>query len=81
MRAKSDTKATDNKKSNSLFWATGVLLALTLGLSVYFNFKGYFDPQVVATLPINNSCDLHSEVCNLNLPQGGTVSLSIEPRT
>jgi hypothetical protein len=78
----SNTKTIETKKSNSLFWAAGALLALTLGLSVYFNFKDYFEPQVVATLPADGDCDLHSGPCHSSsLPQGGTVSFSIEPRT
>jgi len=74
------TKTLDNKRSNGLFWAAGALLALTLGLSIYFNFKGVFEPQVIATLPVNSNCDLHAGGCRTNIPQGGSVNLTIEPR-
>lgn len=74
-------KTIDKKKPDGLFWAAGALLALTLGLSIYFNFKGYFEPQVVSTLPVDSNCDLHSGACRTSMPQGGTVSLIIEPRT
>jgi hypothetical protein len=71
----------DKKKSNILFWMAGVLLVLTLGLSIFFNFKGYFEPQVIATLPVDTQCDLHSSACITKLPQGGNISLNIEPRS
>jgi hypothetical protein len=76
-----DAETTAGKKSNSLFWAAGALLALTLGLSVYFNFKGYFEPQVIATLPVDSRCDLRAGDCQSKRPQGGTISLSIKPRS
>ena len=76
-----NAKTIDNHKSNGLFWAAGALLALTLGLSIYFNFKGYFEPQVIATLPVDTDCDLHAGPCQSSLPQGGTVSFIIEPRS
>jgi hypothetical protein len=78
---KDDSKKIDKKKSNSLFWMAGGLLALTLGLPVFFNFKGYVGPQVIATLPVDTQCDLHSSACTTKLPQGGNISLSIEPRS
>jgi len=76
----SNAKTTPNKKSSALFWAAGVLLVLTLGLSIYFNFKGYFEPQVIATLPVDSNCDLLAGTCSTKLPQKGSVTLSIEPR-
>ena len=68
-------------KSNGLFWVAGASLALTLGLSVYFNFKGNFEPQVTATLPLDSGCDLRAGDCRSDLPQGGSISLAVQPRS
>ncbi len=70
-----------DKKSNRLFWTTAVILALSLLLSSFFDFKRYFEPQIIATLPVNTQCELNSSACTSELPQGGSISLNIEPRS
>lgn len=67
-------------KTNSLMIAAVVVLALTLAFSVYYKTQLAQSERIIAELELDQSCDLHKEACSLNLPDGGNVRFSIEPR-
>ena len=67
-------------KTNALMIAAAVILALTLAFSVYYKNQLAKSESIIAELELDQSCDLHNEACSLNLPNGGRVSFSIEPR-
>ena len=43
-------------------------------------FKDFFAPKDVVPIALDSSCFLHQDNCSLDLPGGGKVTVSIEPK-
>ena len=56
------------------------LLIVVLLLAGYYKVEMAKKNTILATLEVDNSCDLQKTACRLNLPDGGTVTLDIQPR-
>lgn len=56
---------------------TIVILLIPIAVSVYLSWR---DSEADVKAPLDMSCDLHHGSCQSSFPDGGTVSLSIEPR-
>jgi hypothetical protein len=65
--------------SNTLL-ATAILLALLLAVAVAEKLLPMLDPPAAVYVPLDKSCDLQHGACSYNLPGGGHVTFSIEPR-
>jgi hypothetical protein len=63
------------------FWLIlGLAFAALVVLALYRAWPSLY-PEVVATAPLDPSCDLRSGPCTAQLPDGGRVSFGLEPRT
>lgn len=68
-------------QKNLILWsAGGLLLAATAGLAIYKSWSLLF-PEIIFSVPLDSECDLRAGSCESKLPQVGSVSLSIEPRS
>jgi len=63
------------------FWlaAAGVFAAVAAG--AFYVAWPLLNPAVVATAPLDPSCDLRRGPCTGTLPNGATVRFALEPRT
>ncbi len=65
---------------------TPVLLGISGLLIIALLFAGYYKVElakknnVIARLDVDKSCDLQKMACRLKLPDGGEVTLDIQPR-
>ena len=62
-------------------WTIVALLALVLLLVVSYKLKDVLKPDVIATAELDKTCDLRTAPCTSTLPGGGSVTLSISPKT
>lgn len=68
-----------DKKTLLMLALSGILIVLLSGAAYY---KAQLSQQesILARAMPNNRCDLHQETCEIELPEGRKVSLSIQPR-
>jgi len=77
----SDTTSKEtSEKMASKLWTIVAVLVLAILLAVSYKLKDIFQPSVTSTAALNESCDLRSAPCTSELPGGGKVSLSINPK-
>ncbi len=68
-------------KSNLLLWsAAGLMLVAIAGVAIYKSWPLLF-PEVLVSTPLDAGCDLRAGPCVSPLPEGGSVSFAIEPRS
>ena len=67
------------KKSGQL-WTIIAVLVLAILLTVSYKLKDILKPNVTITIALDDSCDLRAGACISELPGGGKVSLSINPK-
>lgn len=68
-------------KSNTLLWIiAGLLLVAIVALALYKSWPILF-PEVLLSAELDPDCDLRAGPCVSPLPDGGSVSLAIEPRS
>jgi hypothetical protein len=60
-------------------WPVLSLLFAALMLGGALGLRQLLEPEVAARAPLVNQCDLHRTACSSQLPDGGTVTLSILP--
>ena len=58
---------------------SGVLISILIA-ATYYKTELSKKEQVIARIQPDKSCDLQESACKLTLPEGGVVTLSIEPR-
>jgi hypothetical protein len=58
-------------------FVTIIILLLPLGVAVFLSLN---DSDVDVSAPLDSTCDLHRGPCQSVFPNGGKVTLSIEPR-
>jgi hypothetical protein len=64
-----------------MLWSiTGALLSAICSVALYKSWPLLF-PKVHITAPLDSDCDLRAGPCVSPLPDGGRVSLAIEPRS
>ena len=66
--------------SNKPLVATIAALILAIGAAVGAKLWLAPNPEASVTAPLDPACDLHAGPCTSNIPGGGRVELSIEPR-
>lgn len=66
--------------SDRALWIAAALLSAALATTAAVKLTPLLDPQQEIGLPLNTSCDLHAGPCASNLPGGGRLELSVEPR-
>lgn len=71
-------KSASSKKTANL-WTTVALLTLLLLLVASYRLKDMLRPTVAASAELDKSCDLRKAPCTSQLPNGGSVTLSIAP--
>lgn len=74
-----DTEATTAEKKSSKLWTIVAVLVLAILLAVSYKLKDFLKPSVTTTAVLNESCDLRKGSCTSELPDGGKVTLSINP--
>jgi hypothetical protein len=74
-----NTHEISSKQERSQVWlyVTIVVLLIPLAVTVYLSLD---DSDIDAIAPLDPVCDLHRGPCQSVFPNGGKVSLSIEPR-
>ncbi|MBA1443941.1 MAG: hypothetical protein M3H12_09415 [Chromatiales bacterium] len=69
------------KKQNSLLWlVAGFLLAAFSAVAIYKVWP-LLHPEVLISASLDAECDLRAGPCKSQLPDGSSISFSIEPRT
>lgn len=69
------------RNKNIILWAiAGLLLVAISGLAVYKVHPLLF-PEILITAALDPDCDLRAGPCTSRLPDGASVTLSIEPRS
>ena len=58
---------------------SGVLISILIA-ATYYKTELANKEQVISRIKPDKSCDLQKSACKLTLPEGGEVTLSIEPR-
>ncbi len=66
--------------SNKPLVATIAALVLAIGAAVGARLWLVPNPEASITAPLNPACDLHAGPCSSDIPGGGRIELSIEPR-
>ncbi len=61
-------------------WPVALILAGALLAGALYSLRPLLHPAVIASAPVNTTCDLHQGPCSSVLPGGGRISLSVEPR-
>ena len=68
-------------KSNLILWSiAGLLLVAIAAVALYKSWPLLF-PDVRISIPLDRDCDLRAGPCVSPLPQGGSVSFAIVPRS
>jgi hypothetical protein len=67
-------------KNNILMWTIAGVLTMAIVGAVSYKLKLSQSQQVIAQAELDPGCNLHNNACTLTLPDGGEVTLSIEPR-
>ncbi len=68
-------------KSNMMLWSVAAVLIMAIaGVAVYKAWPLLF-PDVLVSLPLDTECDLRAGPCVSPLPEAGSVSFGIEPRS
>ena len=67
------------KRTLMMLAISGVLIAILIA-ATYYKTELATKEQVIARIKPDKSCDLQKSACKLALPEGGEVTLSIEPR-
>ncbi|MDP2197910.1 MAG: hypothetical protein Q8K01_04935, partial [Sulfurimicrobium sp.] len=66
--------------SNKPLVATIAALILAIGAAVGARLWLVPNPEASITAPLDTACDLHAGPCSSDIPGGGRIELSIEPR-
>ncbi len=69
-----------DNKSEYLWTIVAILGFIALAIAGY-KFKASLSPTIIATASLDPSCDLRQGKCQSQLPNGGSVSLLITPKT
>ena len=77
------TNDTDNQKSSEgghpVLWSiSAILLFILIAVSGY-KYREMMLNSIIATAPLNTACMLNTGTCTTTLPEGGSVSFSINP--
>lgn len=68
-------------KNKIILWSlAGLLLATIAGVALQKSWSLLF-PEIHLSAPLDRACDLRAGACVSPLPEGGSVTLSIEPRS
>jgi len=73
------SKHKPSPKNSFNLWTIIALLVLAILLAVSYKLKDFLKPGVTATAALDKSCDLRKGACTSTLPNGGKVTLSINP--
>ncbi len=68
-----------NKRTVLMLVFSGILIAILI-LTSWYKTERARKNTIIAQVEADRSCDLQKGECSLKLPDGGLVSLSIEPR-
>lgn len=61
-------------------WSAAALLAIALTVTVAVKLSPLLNAPQEISLPLDSTCDLHQKPCTSELPGGGSLEFSIEPR-
>jgi len=75
-----DINPTPSEEKSNKLWTIVAVLVLAILLAVSYKLKDFLKPSIMATAELDESCDLRKDVCISELPGGGKVSLSINPK-
>jgi len=67
------------KRTLFMLGLSGVLIVVLL-LAGYYKVEMARKNTILATLELDKSCDLQKTACRLNLPNGGSVTLDMQPK-
>ena len=68
-------------KSKLFLWSLAGLVFVTVSAVALYKAWPLFFPKELVRAPLDASCDLRAGPCLSPLPDGGSVSLSVEPRS
>ncbi|MEN8177479.1 MAG: hypothetical protein ABFS39_02550 [Pseudomonadota bacterium] len=68
-------------KSNLLLWSMAGVMMLAIGAVAIYKSWPLLFPDVLISAPLDATCDLRTGACVSPLPEGGSVSFAIEPRS
>lgn len=68
-----------DKRTVLMLTASGVLIAILI-VAAYYKIELAKKSHILAQIEPDKSCDLQKSACELSIPTGGKISLSIEPR-
>lgn len=68
------------EKKTLIMLSASVILILVLFAVAYYKVQLSKSQNVIVQTEPDRSCDLQKSVCSVNIPGGGEVSFSIEPR-
>lgn len=66
--------------SDKVLWSAIALLAAALAITATVKLSPLLNPPQRVSLPLNTACDLQLGPCTTELPGGGRLELSLEPR-
>jgi hypothetical protein len=69
------------QRSHLAYWGIGIAAFAALATLAFLKAWPLLNPQIVATASVDPACDLRAAPCSSRLPTGGTVTLSVEPRS
>jgi len=71
----------NNSNKSEYLWTIGAILGFALLLVVGYKIKVSITPSIVATAPLDTSCDLRKGKCTTVFPTGEKISLSMTPNS
>ncbi|RLJ17432.1 hypothetical protein DJ031_13985 [bacterium endosymbiont of Escarpia laminata] len=69
------------KKQSSLLWLVAALLLAAFSAVAVYKVWPLLHPEVLVSAPLDSDCDLRAGPCRSVLPDGSSISFSIEPRS
>lgn len=67
-------------RDRSLLWSVLALLVFVVIAVAGYNYSAARHDTIIATAPLDSECLINLTPCSNKLPEGGSVTLNIEPR-